>query len=158
VRRKGHLRELGDLSKEEILGLIQDALRDTISHSALWFRAAEDELGMDEAIGLDDAAWADSFPLQSKRLCQQLGWEETGSMPDFLMGLGKDGLIGVLEDLAKNWLTNDGVWFRSVETAHGMALAKKLNDEAWKRFTVIEAKRIMKRLKIAENGGLVALE
>jgi len=39
-----------------------------------------------------------------------------------------------------------------------MALAKKFNDEAWKRFTVIEAKRIMKRLQIPENSGIAALE
>ena len=44
------MRELKDLDREEILGLIQDALRGLISHTGLWFRAAEDELGMDEAL------------------------------------------------------------------------------------------------------------
>lgn len=152
------MRELDDLTREEILGLIQDSLREVISHTGLWFRAAEEELGMDEALELDATAWADSFPLQSRRLCQRLGWAEEAGIPAFLTGLGKDGLVGVLEDLAKNWLANDGIWFRTVEEKHGMVVAKKLNDEAWTRFTVIEARRIMKRLQIPENGGLAALE
>ncbi len=152
------MRELYDLRTEEILGLIQDAIREIISHTGLWFRAAEEELGMDEALELDATAWDNSFPLQSNRLCQRLGWEEERGMPTFLTNLGKNELVGVLEDLAKNWLANDGVWFRTVEAKHGMALAKKINDEAWTKFTVIEAKRIMKRLQIPENGGIAALE
>ncbi|MBA7487272.1 hypothetical protein ES707_22835 [subsurface metagenome] len=152
------MRELSDLNKEEMLGLIQDAMREIISHTGLWFRAAEEELGMDEALELDGTAWENSFPVQTKRLSQRLGWEEEGGLPTFLTGLGQSELIALLEDLAKNWLANDGIWFRTVEEKHGMVLAKKLNDEAWKRFTVIEAKRIMKRLQIPENGGLAALE
>jgi len=152
------LRELEDLDREEILGLIQDAFRNIISHTGLWFRAAEEELGMDEALELDSAAWEVSFPIQSKRLSQRLGWGEREGILAFLTGLGKDELITLLEDMAKNWLANDGVWFRTVEDKHGMAVAKKFNDEAWTRFTVIEAKRIMKRLQIPENGGIAALE
>ena len=152
------MRELSDLNKEEVLGLIQDAMREIISHTGLWFRATEEALGMDEALELDAAAWGDSFPLQSRRLCQRLGWKETDGIPAFLAGLGQGELIALLEDLAKNWLGNDGIWFRTVEAKHGMALAKKINDEAWKRFTVIEARRIMKRLSIPEKGGIPALE
>ena len=152
------MRDLKDLGEEEILGLIQDAVREIISHTALWFRATEDELGMDEALQLDSTAWDDSFVLQSKRVSQNLGWEERGGMLAFLANLGKDGQIALLEDLAKNWLTNDGIWFRTVEEKYGMALAKRINDEAWKRFTVIEAKRIMKRLQIPASGGISALE
>ncbi len=152
------MREPGDLDNEEILGLIQDAIGNIVSHAGLWFRAAEEDLGMDEAIQLDSSAWRESFTLQSRRLCQRLGWEERGGMPAFLTNLAKDELIALWEDLAKNWLTNDGIWFRTVEEKYGMALAKKFNDKAWERFTVIEAKRIMRRMQILENGGIAALE
>lgn len=150
--------ELNDLNKDELLRLIQDAIRDIISHGALWFRAAEEELGMDEAIDLDNAAWADNFPRQSGRLCRGLGWEEKAGIPSFFLNLSKDKLLALWTDLGSNWLTNDGVWFRTVEEKHGMAVAKKLNDEAWKRFAIIEARRIMSRLSIEENGGIDALE
>ena len=76
----------------------------------------------------------------------------------FLIGWSKEQLMALLQDLAKNWLVNDGTWFQTVENSHGMTLAKKLNDEAWRRFTVIEAKRIMQRQQMQENGGLDMLE
>jgi len=72
--------------------------------------------------------------------------------------LPKDTLIGMLEDFAKNWLAHDGLWFQAVENVSDMKTAIKLDTEAWDRFTKIEAKRIMKRHNIAENGGLEALK
>ncbi len=151
------MREPGDLDKEEVLGLVQDVIRNTITHAGLWFRAAEDEMDIDEALRLDSSVWKKSFPAQTKRLCQRLGREDKGGHPS-LKNMGRDELLALWEELARNWLTNDGVWFRTVEKKYGMDLAKKLNDETWKRFTVIEAKRIMERFQLPANGGIAALE
>ncbi len=72
--------------------------------------------------------------------------------------LSKEELIGVIEDEAKNWLAHDGLWFQAVERSYGIKKAIELDIEAWKDFTVIEAKRIMKRLKLPVNSGLDGLE
>jgi hypothetical protein len=77
---------------------------------------------------------------------------------DFLRTFNKEQLIDMLEDTAKNWLAHDGVWFQAVEGKYGLEKAIQLDGEAWERFTVIEARRIMKRHGIAEGGGLPALE
>lgn len=74
-----------------------------------------------------------------------------------LDGLGREQLIGLLEDAAKNWLAHDGLWFQAVEQAHGMPAAIAADTEAWRRFTVVEARRIMSRHAIAEGGGIPAL-
>jgi len=66
-------------------------------------------------------------------------------------------LQGLLIDAAKNWLAHDGLWFRAVEEKFGMEAAMELDKKAWKEFTVIEAKRIMKRLNIPSGGGIPAL-
>jgi hypothetical protein len=81
-------------------------------------------------------------------------------MPDreFLHKFNKEQLIDMLEDAAKNWLAHDGLWFQAVEGNYGLEKAIQLDGEAWERFTVIEARRIMKRHGIAEGGGLPALE
>jgi hypothetical protein len=63
----------------------------------------------------------------------------------------------LLTDAAKNWLAHDGLWFRAVEEKFGMETAIELDKKAWEKFTVIEAKRIMKRLDIPEGGGIPAL-
>jgi len=75
-----------------------------------------------------------------------------------LKQLTKDELIELLKDAAKNWLAHDGLWFQAVERKYGMQTAIALDAEAWRSFTVIEAKRIMKRLGIEEGGGLPALK
>lgn len=79
-------------------------------------------------------------------------------MMDQIQSLNREQLEGMLEDFAKNWLAHDGLWFQAVERHHGMEEAIELDTEAWERFTVIEAKRIMKRHGIEENSGLEGLK
>jgi len=75
-----------------------------------------------------------------------------------LDNLPKETLVGMLKDFAKNWLAHDGLWFLEVEKTLGMDLAIEADKNAWKIFTKIEAKRIIKRHNIPENGGLDALK
>jgi hypothetical protein len=81
-------------------------------------------------------------------------------MPDrnLLRKFNKEQLIDMLEDAAKNWLAHDGLWFQAVEGKYDIEAAIELDAKAWERFTVIEARRIMKRHGIVEGGGLPALE
>lgn len=146
------------MNKEDIMLLLQDSCRNIISHTGLWFQSVEEELGLDEAIRLDQMSWKAGFPTRSKRFAQRLALNEGKGVSKFIAGWDKEQLIGLLQDLSKDWLANDGVWFQAVESEHGMTLAKKLNDKTWERFTVVEARRIMNRLRIPENGGIAALE
>lgn len=69
----------------------------------------------------------------------------------------KEELIQLLQDASKNWLAHDGLWFRAVEDTFGTETAIELDRKAWEAFTVIEAKRIMKRLGLKPGGGIPAL-
>jgi hypothetical protein len=71
--------------------------------------------------------------------------------------LSREELQDFLKDAALNWLAHDGLWFRAVEERYGMDAALELDRKAWEQFTVIEAKRIMKRLEIEPGGGIPAL-
>ncbi len=75
-----------------------------------------------------------------------------------LDNLSRKQLIGMLDDFAKNWLAHDGLWFQQVEKNFGLEKAIELDTEAWRAFTKIEAKRIMKRHNIPENSGLEGLK
>jgi hypothetical protein len=149
---------LEDLEREQVLGLIEDAVRNIASHGALWFRAVEKELGLEEAIRLDEMAWRRGLPIQTKRLLGRATSEQKADLTTFPEAWTKAELTRLLQDLAKNWSANDGVWFQAVEQKHGMAIAKKCNDQAWETFTVIEAKRIMSRIGIEANSGLDGLD
>lgn len=75
-----------------------------------------------------------------------------------LKTLSKEELIKLCQVYAKNWLAHDGCWFLAVEEKHGMKEAIELDKRSWERFTIAEAKRIMKEFEIPPNGGLDALE
>ena len=74
-----------------------------------------------------------------------------------LRSLSREELLTLLELDAKNWLAMDGVWFQSVERTLGMDDAMYHDIEAWKRFTVIEARRIKAFLGLEEHPGLEGL-
>jgi len=69
----------------------------------------------------------------------------------------KEELFKFLQDAAKNWIAHDGLWFRAVEDKFGFETALELDKKAWETFTVIEAKRILKRLGLKPGGGIPAL-
>jgi hypothetical protein len=70
----------------------------------------------------------------------------------------KEELIDLLEMAAKNWLAHDGLWFLAAEDMFDMDTAIQLDRQAWERFTVIEATRIMDFLRITPGGGVPALK
>jgi len=74
-----------------------------------------------------------------------------------LYGLSKEELVRIIIDDAKNWLAHDGLWFQALEKIHGIEAAIDADREAWRQFTVIEAKRIMERLGMRPGGGIPAL-
>ena len=75
-----------------------------------------------------------------------------------LKDLTREQLEYLLGDFAKRWLAHDGLWFQAVEQACGMERAIELDAQAWEKFTVLEANRIMGFLGLEPGGGLPALK
>ena len=76
---------------------------------------------------------------------------------NFLSSLTKEELIKLIEAYSKNWLAMDGVWFQSIERKFGMDEAMHHDREAWKSFTITEARRIKQFLGLPEHAGLEGL-
>jgi hypothetical protein len=74
-----------------------------------------------------------------------------------LNALSREELIRIIVDDAKNWLAHDGLWFQAVESRYGIEAAIEADTDAWRAFTVIEAKRILERLGLLPGGGIPAL-
>lgn len=72
--------------------------------------------------------------------------------------LNREQALMLLESFAKRWIAHDGLWFQSIEKERGMDEAIHHDVEAWRKFTVVEAKRIKEFLQLPDNGGLDALE
>ena len=63
----------------------------------------------------------------------------------------KEELLGFIQDAAKNWLAHDGLWFQAVERKFGIETAINLDKDAWRSFTRLEGRRILRRLGKIDN-------
>jgi hypothetical protein len=72
--------------------------------------------------------------------------------------LPKEKLLKIIDVYAKAWQAMDGAYFLALEKKYGMDVAIEMDKEAWKIFSPIEARRIMKEFDIPSNGGLKSLE
>jgi hypothetical protein len=72
--------------------------------------------------------------------------------------LPKEELLKLLDAYAKAWQAMDGAYFLALEKKYGIDVAIEMDKEAWKIFSPIEARRIMKEFGIPEDGGLESLE
>ena len=76
---------------------------------------------------------------------------------ELLENMSREELIQLIRIYSKNWLAMDGAWFQAVEKNRGMDEAMLMDSEAWKVFTVAEARRIKKFLRLPEQAGLDGL-
>lgn len=72
--------------------------------------------------------------------------------------LPREKLVELAGVFAKNWLAHDGLWFQSIEKKRGMDEAMEHDVNAWRTFTVIEARRIKEFLGLPERAGLEGLK
>ncbi len=69
-----------EMSKEELLGWIQDAAKLWLAHDGLWFQAVEKGNGMEKAIAHDTTAWSRFSPIEARRIMKRLGIEPGGGI------------------------------------------------------------------------------
>ena len=60
--------------------------------------------------------------------------------------------------MSLNWLTSDGIWFRTVEDNHDMYTGKRCNDTCWTKYSPLEAAMIKSFLQLPAQSGLDGLE
>ena len=72
--------EINDLSKEQLLVLVEDFAKRWLAHDGLWFQAIEKSRGMDEAIEKDIEAWERFTEIEAKRIIDFLGLPENGGI------------------------------------------------------------------------------
>lgn len=75
-----------------------------------------------------------------------------------LDALSRSQLEELIQIYCKNWLAMDGVWFQQVEQCCGMDAAMDSDAAIWERFTVIEAQKLKKFLRLPDDAGLEGLE
>ena len=144
---------LEKLGQVELAHYAIDAFRRTMLHYGIWFNEIVHQLGLEEAIRLEEEAFSSFLPAAVNRLSKTLGFETQNSLPLWLVEMEKDSLISLIKALSLNWLTGDGIWFRTVEDNHDMYTSKRCNDTCWTRYSPLEAAMIKSFLNFLSKAG-----
>jgi hypothetical protein len=74
----GSLKEIGDLTREELLGLLEDASLNWLTHDGLWFQAVEERHGTDQASLCNQKAIAQYSEIEAKRIMRRFNLNDGG--------------------------------------------------------------------------------
>ncbi|WP_028323387.1 DUF6125 family protein [Desulfatirhabdium butyrativorans] len=146
------------MDNQELAGLVVDFMHRIVVHYALWFNEVWHQMGQEKALEALGTAFDRGLPIQMNRLSKTLGFPVQQGIPQALLDMTKERILGLLDAVAANWLANDGVWFQAIEFQHGMNDAKRCNDSCWGRFSPVEAWAIKRLLHLPENAGLEGLQ
>ncbi|HKK99436.1 MAG TPA: DUF6125 family protein [Desulfotignum sp.] len=146
------------LSKKDKSRLLMDMVMRMVMHYGFWFGEVRHQMGMEPALDMMDTVTPKAMKIAMHRMAETLGFAMQDDLPKALSDMDEDLMNRCLQDLAKNWLVMDGVWFQTVESAHGMNDAKRCNDSCWGKFSPYEAHGIKKFLELGKNPGLTGLK
>jgi hypothetical protein len=149
---------LEKLGQVELARYAVDALRRTMLHYGIWFNEVVHQLGLHEAIRLEEKVFSSYLPLAMSRLSRTLGFETQNGLPLWLVNMEKESLVNLIKAMSVNWLASDGVWFRTVEDHYDMYTSKRCNDTCWTKYSPLEAAMIKSFLGLPEQSGLDGLE
>ncbi len=146
------------LDKNKKAGLIVDMLTRLVVHYGFWFTEIRHQMGLEKALEILEKATEKSIAVSVRRFSEVFGFELADGLPRALAEMDHSRLDALMDAVAKNWLANDGVWFQSVEFAHGMNDAKRCNDSCWAQFSPYEAFAVKRFLGLGERPGLEGLK
>lgn len=149
---------IDELSQPDTARLVMDMFHRIVIHYALWFTEVRHQMGMQRALDVLKTASERSIGIQLSRLGKFIGFEMKDGVPEPLLNMSKASLQQLLDQVAVNWLANDGVWFQAVEFSSGMDDAKRCNDTCWAHFSPFEARSIKNFLNLPEAPGLEGLK
>lgn len=149
---------IDELSQQDTARLVMDMFHRIVIHYALWFTEVRHQMGMERALDILKTASDRSIGIQLSRLAKFIGFEMKDGVPEPLLNMSKASLQQLLDQIAVNWLANDGVWFQAVEFSSGMDDAKRCNDTCWAHFSPFEARSITNFLNLAPQPGLDGLK
>lgn len=150
--------ETTDLSKDQLIKLIGLYVGEVLAHYGMWFAETSRRVGVENTLDMESRAIEKFFSSIGARLYPLFGIPIKDGLPVALLNKSREELLICIGEIAKTWLTGDGLWFQEVESQKGMSEAKSINDSCWSLFAKMEAFKIKKFLDLPDFGGLKALD
>jgi len=105
---------LNELSREDLLKLIQVYAKNWLAHDGCWFLAAEETLGMHAAIDLDAKSWNRFAVAEAKRIMKEFGIPEGSGLKGLEQALGYR-LYAAINKQTIEWIDERTFVFRMIE-------------------------------------------
>ena len=150
--------DVADLPEDELRTLIGTFFGHIIMHYGMWFTEASMKLGAAKALEFEHSIAQRHFKMALTRLAPHFNIEIKDGIPEVLLKKSREELLLLLGDIAKTWVTGDGLWFQAIEGSEGMDTAKQVNDLCWSLFARLEAFKIKSFLRTESEGALEILE
>jgi hypothetical protein len=74
------MQKISNLSREDLLKLLEIYAKNWAAHDGCWFLAAEEQYGLDAAMTLDAAAWERFAPIEAERIKTGFGLPDNGGL------------------------------------------------------------------------------
>ena len=103
-----------DLSRQDLLKLIQVYAKNWLAHDGCWFLAAEEELGLDAAIKLDEETWNRFAVVEAKRIMKEFNIPPGSGLRGLERALGFR-LDAAINKQSIEWVDERTMDFRMVE-------------------------------------------
>jgi len=72
--------EISELSREDLLKLLEVYAKNWAAHDGCWFLAAEEKYGLETAMALDAESWARFAPIEAARIKEAFGIPDDGGL------------------------------------------------------------------------------
>ena len=82
------MKHLQNLSREELITLIDIHAKSWLAHDGCWFLAAEEKYGLETAIALDTRSWERFSPAEAQRIMKAFNIPENGGLDALEKALG----------------------------------------------------------------------
>lgn len=108
------MKKIADLSREELLKLVNVYSRNWLAHDGCWFLAAEENYGMETAIELDTKAWERFAPAEARRIMKEFDIPAGGGLRALEKVL-QYRLYSAINPQEIEWIDEHTMVFRMVE-------------------------------------------
>jgi hypothetical protein len=115
---------LEDLSREELIKLVEVYAKNWLAHDGCWFLATEAKFGMETAVELDTQSWACFSPVEARRIVQAFGIEANGGLEALERALSYR-LYAAVNRQEAEWISERTLRFRMVECRVQQARQRK---------------------------------
>jgi len=103
-----------DMSKDELLKLLEVYAKNWLAHDGSWFLSAEETHGMETAMDLDAKAWEKFAVIEAKRIKREFNLPENGGLKSLERALNLR-LYAAINEQKTEWIDDKTLLFKMIK-------------------------------------------